>query len=58
MLKFQTIHFKLSAVPCSTDVIKKEKISCVHYDKVVESVMYLMVCTKFDIVIALGKVNK
>lgn len=33
-------------------------MSCVHYDKIVDNLMYLMLCTRFDIAITMDKMSK
>ncbi|OAE32685.1 hypothetical protein AXG93_4085s1060 [Marchantia polymorpha subsp. ruderalis] len=49
-------HFKLSAAQCTTYAMQKESMSCVPYEQAVDSLMYLMVCTRPDIALAMGKV--
>ncbi|OAE33921.1 hypothetical protein AXG93_1104s1170 [Marchantia polymorpha subsp. ruderalis] len=49
-------HFKLSAAQCPTDAVEKGKMPCVPYEQAVDSLMYLMMCTRPDIAFAMDKV--
>ncbi|OAE22091.1 hypothetical protein AXG93_1175s1000 [Marchantia polymorpha subsp. ruderalis] len=49
-------HFKLFAAHCTIDAVEKGNMSCVPYEQVVASLMYLMVCTRPDIAFAMDKV--
>lgn len=51
-------HLKLSAAQCPTDAVEKGKMSCVPYEQAVGSLMYLMVCTRPDIALAMGKLSR
>ncbi|OAE23483.1 hypothetical protein AXG93_285s1410 [Marchantia polymorpha subsp. ruderalis] len=51
-------HFKLFAAQCLTDVVEKERMSCVPYEQAVGSLMYLMVCTRLNIAFAMSKVSR
>ena len=51
-------HFKLSTAQCPIDVVDRGLMSTIPYDKVVGSLMYLMVCTRPDIALAMGKVSR
>lgn len=50
-------NFKLFVAQCSTDGIEKEKMPCVYYNKAVDSLMYLMICTRPNIALELDKVS-
>ncbi|OAE25327.1 hypothetical protein AXG93_4620s1410 [Marchantia polymorpha subsp. ruderalis] len=50
-------HFKLFAAQCSTNDEEKKRMSCVSHEQVVNSLMYVMVCTRPDIALAMGKVS-
>lgn len=50
-------HFKLSSVQCPTDVTARRLMSKITYSKAVESLMYLMIFTRLDIAMTLGKVS-
>lgn len=52
------VHSKHSETKCLIDVNQKNKMSCVLYDKDVSSLMYLIVYTRLDIALAIGKVNR
>jgi hypothetical protein len=52
------VHFKLSHAQCPTTVKEKELMFKVLYDKAVGSLMYLMVCTRPEISLAMGKVSR
>jgi hypothetical protein len=51
-------HFKLSHNDCPKDDKEKEKMKNVSYISVVGSLMYAMVCTRSDIVNAVGVVSR
>ncbi|OAE26759.1 hypothetical protein AXG93_1129s1070 [Marchantia polymorpha subsp. ruderalis] len=51
-------NFKLSVAQCLTDAVEKENISCVPYEQALDSLMYLMMCTRLDIAFAMGKLNQ
>jgi hypothetical protein len=51
-------HFKNLHAQCSTTVEEKELMSKIPYDKAMGSLMYLMVCTRPKISLAMGKVTK
>ena len=51
-------HFKLSSALCPTDATEKGKMSKIPYDKAVGSLMFLMICTRPDIALAMGKVSR
>lgn len=50
-------HFRLFLSQCPTDAIEKEKMLCVRYEQGVGSLMYLMVCRRLDIALAMDKVS-
>ncbi len=51
-------HFKLSAAFCPQTDVEKGLMSKIPYESVVGSLMYLMVCTRPDLALALGKVSR
>ena len=51
-------HFKLSAAFCPTTATEKGLMSKIPYEQAVGSLMYLMVCTRPDLALALGKVSR
>lgn len=51
-------HFKLFAAQCPTNAVEDKSMSCVSYEQVVDNLMYLMICTRFDIALAMYKMNK
>ncbi|OAE23605.1 hypothetical protein AXG93_4316s1380 [Marchantia polymorpha subsp. ruderalis] len=48
-------HFQLSVAQRPTDAVKRGRMSCVLYEQAVGTLMYLMVCTRPDIALAMGK---
>ena len=51
-------HFKLSAAFCPTSETEKGLMSKIPYESAVGSLMYLMVCTRPDLALAIGKVSR
>lgn len=52
------IYFKLYASQCPIDVIEKEKMSWIFCEKVVDILIYLMVCTKYDVAPTMYKMRR
>ena len=50
-------HFKLSIKKCLTSEKDKEDMRKVPYASIVDSLIYVMVCTRLDIDHAVGAVN-
>ncbi|CAM6103364.1 unnamed protein product [Calypogeia fissa] len=53
-----TPHFELFIALCPTGVVEKSLMSKVPYDSAVDSLMYLMVCTRLDISHAVRLVSR
>jgi len=51
-------HFKLSSKQCPILPKEEERISRVLYASVVESLMYIMVCTRSDLVYTVSTISR
>ena len=51
-------HFKLSKMQCPKNEEEKEEMSKVPYSSAVGSLMYLMICTRPNIVYAIGVMSR
>lgn len=51
-------HFKPSATQCPIDDVEKGRLSYVLYEQAVVNLIYLSVCIRHEIALAMGKVSK